>query len=285
MEDSRQMPRDLAAKLGHETVALLRAGGYTTESGRHVDLRGALAASRADTVEYPPERQPPTPARGDAATRITVENDTVLAVGRRLAAGGVVAALNFASATHPGGGFLNGALAQEESIARSSGLFHALENREMYAYHLAKPDAMYSHYVLYTPDVPVFRRDSGELLDEAWYLSVVTCAAVYGTALERYAPNRLPEVPGVMAARTAKVLSVAAEQGIRRFILGAWGCGAFGLDPAMMARIFHDALNGAFHGVFEEVVFAITDWSPEQRFIRPFHQLFSPQTGSSTRNP
>lgn len=88
-----------------------------------------------------------------------------------------------------------------------------------------------------------------------------------------------------MAARTAKVLSVAAEQGIRRFILGAWGCGAFGLDPAMMARIFHDALNGAFHGVFEEVVFAITDWSPEQRFIRPFHRLFSPEPGSSTRNP
>jgi hypothetical protein len=32
----------------------------------------------------------------------------------------------------------------------------------MYAYHEANRDAMYSHYVLYTPDLPVFRRDSGE---------------------------------------------------------------------------------------------------------------------------
>lgn len=75
MEDLRQMSRDLAAKLGHETVALLRAGGYTTEAGRHVDLRAALAAARANTIEYPPERQAPTPARGGAATRITVENE------------------------------------------------------------------------------------------------------------------------------------------------------------------------------------------------------------------
>ncbi len=91
MEDSRQMPRDLAAKLGHETVALLWAGGYTTGSGRHVDLRGGLAASRAKTVEYPPERQAPMPERGGAATRITVENETVLAVGRRMSAAGAVA--------------------------------------------------------------------------------------------------------------------------------------------------------------------------------------------------
>ena len=285
MDDPRQVPRELAAKLGHETVALLRAGGYTTEAGRHVDLRAALAASLAKTVEYPPERHPRTPARGGAATRITVENETVLAVGRRMSAGGAVAALNFASATEPGGGFLRGARAQEESIARSSGLFHALENRDMYAYHAATRDAMYSDYVLYTPDVPVFRTDAGELLDEPWYLSVVTCPAVYGLALERYAPNRLAEVPAVMTARTAKVLSVAAEQGVRRFILGAWGCGAFGLDAAMMARIFHDALNGAFHGVFEEIVFAITDWSPERRFIRPFEGLFTLEPGSSTHNP
>jgi uncharacterized protein (TIGR02452 family) len=281
MEDPRQTPRDLAVKLGGETLALIRAGGYRSESGRHVDLRSALAASRANTVEYRPERQAQPPARGTGATRITVENDTVLALGRRMATTGPVAALNFASATEPGGGFLRGARAQEESIARSSGLFHALEDRDMYAYHQAKRDAMYSDYVLYTPDVPVFRTDAGELLEVPWYLSVLTCAAVNGGELERFAPNRLPEVPGVMVARTAKVLSVAAEQGVRRFILGAWGCGAFGLDAAMMARIFHDALNGAFRGVFEQIVFAITDWSPEQRFIRPFQLLLQPWAGSA----
>lgn len=77
-----------------------------------------------------------------------------------------------------------------------------------------------------------------------------------------------------MTARTAKVLSVAAQHGIRRFILGAWGCGAFGLDRAMMAGIFRDALTGPLRGVFDEVAFAITDWSDERRFIEPFERAF-----------
>lgn len=113
-------------------------------------------------------------------------------------------------------------------------------------------------------------------------LSIVTCPAANGAALKRYAPERLSEIPAVMTARTAKVLSVAAEQGVRRFILGAWGCGAFGLDAEMMAGIFRDALTERFRGVFDEIVFAVTDWSPDQRFIGPFRQTFD---GSSTAGP
>ena len=67
-----------------------------------------------------------------------------------MAGDGAVAALNFASAAVPGGGFQWGALAQEESIARSSGLFHALDGRAMYAYHCARRDPMYSDYVIYS---------------------------------------------------------------------------------------------------------------------------------------
>jgi hypothetical protein len=32
--------RDVAARLGRETVAILDAGGYTSPAGRHVSLRG-----------------------------------------------------------------------------------------------------------------------------------------------------------------------------------------------------------------------------------------------------
>jgi uncharacterized protein (TIGR02452 family) len=68
----------------------------------------------------------------------------VVVVGRRLAAGGAVAALNFAAAGSPGGGFLAGARAQEESIARSSGLMAAIQHSDMYPYHRARQDAMYT---------------------------------------------------------------------------------------------------------------------------------------------
>lgn len=275
----KQMDRHTAATLGQETVSILRSGGYTASSGRHIDLSAALDACRAATVEYPPSRQSPLPTAGTADTQIGVENDTVLAVGRRMAASGAVAALNFAAATSPGGGFLSGARAQEESIARSSGLFLSLDGRDMYAFHRVRRDAMYTDYVIYSPSVPVFRTDAGDLLEEPWDLSIVTCPAVNGSALARHAPERLAGVQGVMTARTAKVLSVAAEHNVRRFILGAWGCGAFGLDSEMMARIFRDGLVGPFRGVFDEIVFAVTDWSPEQRFIGPFHRTFDGATG------
>jgi uncharacterized protein (TIGR02452 family) len=273
LKAAKQIDRAVAARLGLEAVAILRAGGYTTPSGRHVDLRPALDACVAGTVEHPPDERidPPSPRLG-VRTIITVENDTVLSVGRRMAAEGPVAALNFASATTPGGGFLSGARAQEESIARSSGLFAALQGRAMYADAREQADPMHADYVIVSPEVPVFRLDSGELLEQPWPLSIVTCAAVNGAALQHYAPDRLNEVEAVMTTRTARMLAVAAHHGVRRFILGAWGCGAFGLEPAMMARIFETALEGPFKNVFDEIVFAITDSSPERRAIRPFER-------------
>ena len=78
-----------------------------------------------------------------------------------------------------------------------------------------------------------------------------------------------------MRARTAKLLTVAVEHAERRLVLGAWGCGAFGLDPEMMAGVFFEALTGPFASAFDEAVFAITDWSPEERFIGPFRRAFS----------
>ena len=62
-------------------------------------------------------------------------------------------------------------------------------------------------------------------------------------------------------------------------VLGAWGCGAFGNDPARTARDFHGALAGAFAGAFEEVVFAIADWSPGRRYLAPFRDLFAARAG------
>ena len=80
--------------------------------------------------------------------------------------------------------------------------------------------------------------------------------------------------PILMRERVRRVLAIAAEQHQRRLILGAWGCGAFGLDADMMAGIFKDSLTEAA-GWFDEVVFAITDWSEERRFIGPFERVFA----------
>ena len=145
----------------------------------------------------------------------------------------------------------------------------------MYERHQATLDAMFSDYVIHSPNVPVFRTDDGRLLEEPWHLSVLTSPAVNGYALRHYEPERESEIPAIMRARTARLLRVATEHAERRLVLGAWGCGAFGLDSEMMAGIFFDALMGPFAGSFDEIAFAITDWSEEQRFIGPFQRTFS----------
>jgi uncharacterized protein (TIGR02452 family) len=240
-----------------------------------VDISRQLGNAVTKTREYPPDVEVDADPKMGFSPWISVENESVMRVGRRLARDGPIAALNFASSTSPGGGFLSGARAQEEAIARSSGLFACLEHQSMYGFHKARLDAMSSHYVIHSPQVPVFRTDEGELLDEPWLMSIITCPAVNAVGLSRYAPERMGEVPRVMSERAQKVLATAVHHEHRRLILGAWGCGAFGIDSSVIAGIFYELLTTTFAKAFEMVVFAITDWSEEQRFIGPFRDAFA----------
>ena len=72
-------------------------------------------------------------------------------------------ALNFASATTPGSGFLTGARAQEEYLARSSGLWSFLHQNPMYSYRQDRLDHFYADFVIYSPDVPIVRDDNSDL--------------------------------------------------------------------------------------------------------------------------
>jgi hypothetical protein len=51
----------------------------------------------------------------------------------------------------------------------------------------------------------------------------------------------------------------------------------------MIARLFHDALVGRFARSFSVVVFAVTDWSPERRFIGPFERAFDVPDSAAVR--
>jgi uncharacterized protein (TIGR02452 family) len=108
--------------------------------------------------------------------------------------------------------------------------------------------------------VPVFRDDRGDLLPEPYPVSFLTAAAPNRLAIERNQPHLLPEVPAVLARRAARVLRVAAAHGHRRLVLGAWGCGVFGNDPAVVAGAFAAALHDG--PWFDEVVFAVLDRQP-----------------------
>ena len=115
----------------------------------------------------------------------------------------------------------------------------------------------------------MFRRDDGTELDGPWPLCFLTCAAPYAPAIGQ------PESGDLLQKRIHRVLGIARAYGHSALVLGAWGCGAFENRPNRTADDFLQALEGEFSGAFSDVVFAITDWSPERRYLRPFRDLFA----------
>ncbi|WP_434421490.1 TIGR02452 family protein [Nannocystis pusilla] len=276
MRDPREISRSDAAAMGAEALKVCRAGSYTAPSGRVVALGDAIARAIAGTADIPPALALDLAPHGRRSTRIEVVNDSTLTAARRLHDDGLdVVALNFASARRPGGGFLSGARAQEESLCRASALYVCLEGRAMYGEHGGWHDAMHGDAMIYSPAVPVFRGDDGPLLEQPWQCGFITAAAPNRNALRSRAPAREAELPQVFAARIARVLALAARHGHDGVVLGAWGCGAFGCDPELVADQFHAALTGPFRGAFERVVFAVLDTSLEQRTMGPFARRFT----------
>jgi uncharacterized protein (TIGR02452 family) len=270
------LSRSRAAEFGRETVAILKAGVYTARNGMVVAVGEQVRRAVAGTVSYPHDEPVP---RFDAAshnTRIEVTNESTLAVACRLVeAGQRPVALNFASAKHPGGGFLGGARAQEESLARASALYACINGNPMYARHQAAGDAMYTSSMIYSPEVPVFRNDEGELLEQPYLCAFITAPAVNAGAVLKNHRGRRDDIHREMERRVRKVLAIAAHHQHAALVLGAWGCGVFQNDSEAIAGLFRAALATEFHGVFRHVVFAILDWSSDHHFIGPFEQAFA----------
>ncbi|MEN6439304.1 MAG: TIGR02452 family protein [Syntrophobacter sp.] len=267
-----RISRDLAAEHGREAVRITESGEYLAPSGKAVNISGLVERSVGGTVSYPPDKPLPEAATGDYRTDISVANMTTLdAAWRLIVAGHHPAVLNFASATDPGGGFLGGARAQEEYLARSSALYACIRENAMYAFHRARRDPLYTDYAVYSPDVPVFRGDDGGLLEEPYTVGMITCPAANAS---RVPPGRSSEIEPAMWSRILKVLSIGIRHGHDSLVLGAWGCGAFGNDGHEIAGLFRRALEWNFKGSYGKVVFAIVDWSRDRRYIGPFQKVF-----------
>lgn len=265
------MNRAARLEVARETVEIVERGSYTAPGGSTVDIGGDVRACLEGTRLFDPDALErlrsevlSRPAKG-FDTAIEVANETTLAGVERLLAegGGPVAALNFASARNPGGGFLGGSQAQEESLARSSGLYASLLRApEYYELHRGLRSALYTDTMILSPGCPVIRDDAGALLQEPRLVTFITSAAPNAGAAEMNHREELPRIPDVLRRRAEYVLALAAAEGYRRLVLGAWGCGVFRNDPRLVARTFADHLRGAWAGRFERVVFSVLDTSP-----------------------
>lgn len=280
------MNRNARVRLAEETVRILEVGHYDAPNGERVDLSECLRNSIDSTrTVRPAEWAAILPSAlatrpQNAAGCIEVTGETTLAALERLVVDercANVVALNFASAKNPGGGFLGGSQAQEESLARASGLYATLlTQNEYYDANRACRTTLYTDHAILSPSVPVFRHESGELRSQPFNASFITMPAVNVGAIG-LGSDDLNQVESVMRRRINSVFALAAGCGSRHIVLGAWGCGVFRNDPAKIARWFADSLNGpeSWRAFFDRIVFAVYESSEPAVNRPPFEQSMS----------
>ena len=273
------MRRSTRAQIAEQTVVITRHGSYALPAGRVVEIGPLVNDCLAGTRYFTPEQLRrlrnaviARPADSPDAN-IEVRNETTLVgIARVLADGhGPVAALNFASARNPGGGFLGGSQAQEESLARSSALYASLQQApEYYQRHRSNSSALYSDAMILSPGCPVFRDDDGNLLADPLPVTFITSAAPNAGAIARNSPDELPLIPETLRRRADLVLALAADHGAPTLVLGAWGCGVFRNDPEMVAAAFAGLLKDGWAKRFRRVVFSVLDTSADQATFEAF---------------
>ncbi|MBQ5333248.1 MAG: TIGR02452 family protein [Oscillospiraceae bacterium] len=257
-------------KVAKETIRITAEGKYTL-SGNTVDLP---QKDYKEVIVYSPEAGAALPdiKKDGELCRITVINADSFQAARGFDDPFV---MNFANAHCPGGGFMLGANAQEEALCRCSTLYASISSEkaaEMYRYNNSHISMTESDYMLLSPNVCVFRNEKCELLEMPFSAAVITIPAPnrYGAAM--LASGKL--IAETMTRRMRIMLKIAAKNGYKNLILGAWGCGAFGNDPSDVAGHFRTVLIDEGYGYgFDNVCFAVYG-REDGRNISAFRRIF-----------
>jgi uncharacterized protein (TIGR02452 family) len=234
-------------------------------------LQQAVSSSIASQVFYP-EGQTialPTPPYAEPAQVIVTKNRSFEAARPYAEKGLKVAVLNFASSTAPGGGVTKGARAQEECLCRVSTLYPCLNDKTMwdafYTPHRAAKNPLHNDDIIYTKDVVVIKDDDHHPLEHSFTVDVISCAAptLREETTNRYNPSdgehvdvTPEELLAIHEKRGRLILESAAVNGAEALILGAFGCGAFKNDPAIVAQAYANILPEYLH-YFRTIEFAV----------------------------
>jgi uncharacterized protein (TIGR02452 family) len=212
----------------------------------------------------------PQPPYAESAKVIVTKNRSFEAARPYAEQGLKTAVLNFASSTNPGGGVTSGASAQEECLCRVSTLYPCLKDESMwdlfYAPHRKARNPLHNDDIIYTKDVIVFKDDDYQPLPKPFTVDVITCAAptLREQSSNRYNPSDGDKAPDITPEdllalhekRGRQILSAAVANGAQVIILGAFGCGAFKNDPAVVAQAYANILPEYLH-YFRTIEFAV----------------------------
>jgi uncharacterized protein (TIGR02452 family) len=196
-----------------------------------------------------------------------------------------IGVLNMASERNPGGGWLRGALAQEEALCMRSTLAATLYKRFY-------PLPIYG--AIWSPSVAVFRGEIGSWgrvyqPEEIFSVGVISMPALRRPTLtgdkKRFGEWSLnvaflfhfsflisgeiarPQDVDILKNKMRQIFRILAQNKITHCVLGAMGCGAFQNPPAEVARIYKEVLEESeWNGLFEEIMFAVLDTRGESNY-------------------
>lgn len=296
-EASKQIPggtRPVRAKVFQSTLQIVTNGGYQTTTGVNIELdkfynnkalQDNVFCEREITLKDPQKL---------FVTNTQVVNQDCLAYAKSLLeqdSADDLCVLNMASTKNPGGGVYGGAGAQEEYLFRCSDYYrflfqyadpasfdcekvYGIPHNPRHSYPLKRNfGGVYSH------GVTIFRNTEANgyaLLETPWKVNFVAVAA---NNIRRYMNGRttIPDkfIPSTLSLiRT--ILRIAYNNGQRRLVLGAFGCGAFANPPGHMAQLFKQVFEEPeFQGLFREIHFAIIeDHNSHGRNVNAFKEVF-----------
>ena len=130
-------------------------------------LAEAIEKTRKSTVLYDEGKAPSFPKEKAKAGIVSVTKSRTFEAAIRLSRenpGKRIAVLNFASATNPGGGVVNGSSAQEECLCRCSTLYPTLNRSVLwegyYNVNRAAGNVLHTDACIYTPGIVICKTDT-----------------------------------------------------------------------------------------------------------------------------
>ena len=194
------------------------------------------------------------------------------------------AILNLASAKKPGGGYRDGMGAQEESLCYASNLSLSLYQYGNPKYINIRESGVpvkelgytldMNYGGIYTPNVTFFRNNISKfytLRDKPFKCDVITVAALCFNGRSHYAGidelsfhsedgGFTPNGEAVMLNKIRTIFRMGVEHGKDSLILGAFGCGAYALQPSKVAPLFRAVMEEPeFKNKFKLLVFAMLE--------------------------
>ena len=160
-----------------------------------------------------------------------------------------IAILNFADFKNPGGLFLEGSTAQEESLCHCSFLYNVLEafDKSYYAINRKNTNsALYNNSAIYSAGVRFWNIKLGEEITEqtpSALVDVITCAAPNKKSAQQYYNISSMQVVEILRDRIEFLKAICQIKKVDILIAGAWGTGVFGNNTRLVAQLFKNIFD------------------------------------------